>query len=564
MKTCPKCHRDYPDETLNYCLDDGETLVSGRLASESPTAIKIPDVTSGPPVQHQVGTTDRTEILPTTNIDRPRFLTNRTAWLVVAFAVAAAFAGIFLYRYYFVESKSPVTSVAVLPFRNRGGDPDSQYLSEGLAESLIYRLSQLENLKVSPTSSVFKYEDKEIDPVAVGKELGVSAVLSGRIVQHGDNLTISANLVDVRDNRLLWGEQYDRKMSELLVTQREIAREIVSNLKLKVPGSEQGLAKHYTENNEAYQLYLKARFYWNKRTPDANNKTIEYMNQAIAKDPGFALAYSGLADAYAVPNISLPADQVMPKAKAAAMRALELDDSLAEAHTSLARVLSAYEWDWAGAEKEFQRAIDLNPNYPLAHEWYGGYLASMGKMNESVAERKRAVELDPLSPIANFEVCQSLFWSRDYQGAIEQCEKAMDMDPSLPPVYIYLPAAYAMTGRYDDAIAKFKMLPSTASSNESSTAKAGLAYVYAITGRKPDARGLLSDLLATQQKMYIPATNIAVVYAGLGEKETAFKWLDTAVQQRSFQLQWLKVDPRWDDLRNDPRFGDLLKRVGLQ
>ena len=257
-----------------------------------------------------------------------------------------------------------------------------------MAESLIYRLSQLPNLKVSPTSSVFRYKGKEIDPIKVGQELGVSAVLSGRIVQRGDQLTISAELVDVRNNRLLWGEQYDRKMSDLLATQREIAREIVEKLKLKVSGEEKGLAKHYTESNEAYQLYLKGRFYWNKRTGESIKKSIEYFNQAIEKDPSFALAYAGLADSYVVPANPLPPREKMPKAKAAAMRALELDETLAEAHTSLARVLAVYDWDWTGAEKEFKRAIELNPRYAIAHQWYGGYFEAMGRHNEAIAERK--------------------------------------------------------------------------------------------------------------------------------------------------------------------------------
>jgi len=291
-----------------------------------------------------------------------------------------------------------IDSIAVLPFQNRSTEADTEYLSDGLSESLIYRLSQLPNLKVSPTSSVFRYKGKEIDPVKVGQELGVSAVLSGRIVQRGDNLTISAELLDVRNNRLLWGEQYDRKMSELLQTQREIAREIVEKLKLKVSGEEKVLTKHYTDSSEAYQLYLKGRFYWNKRTGEALKTSIEYFNRAIEKDPTFALAYAGLADSYVVPASRLPPREAMPKAKAAAMRALELDETLAEAHTSLARVLASYDWDWKNAEKEFKRAIELNPRYAVAHEWYGGWLQAMGRYNEAIAERKKAQENQPTSP----------------------------------------------------------------------------------------------------------------------------------------------------------------------
>src|SRR6266849_135899 len=356
--------------------------------------------------------------------------------VLLVLVVGAVGLGLYLHAR---NTEVAIESIAVLPFQNRSTEADSEYLSEGLAESLIYRLSQLPNLKVSPTSSVFRYKGKEIDPIKAGQELGVSAVLSGRIVQRGDNLTISAELVDVRHNRLLWGEQYDRKMSDLLATQREIAREIVDKLKLKVSGEEGGLVKHYTESNEAYQLYLKGRFYWNKRTGEAIKKSIEYFNQAIEKDPSFALAYAGLADSYIVPANSLPPREAMPKAKAAAVRALELDEALAEAHTSLGRVLAAFDWNWTTAETEFKRAIELNPRYAVAHQWYGGWLGVMGRANEAIAESKRAQELDPVSPIVNFELALAFYYARDYDQAIEQFHKTLELDQNFPPVQQFLP-----------------------------------------------------------------------------------------------------------------------------
>src|SRR5258705_8088925 len=291
-----------------------------------------------------------------------------------------------------------IDSIAVLPFENRSIDPDPEYLSEGLAESLIYRLSQLPNLKVSPTSAVFRYKGKPADAAKAGNELGVSAVLLGRITQRGDSLLISAELVDVRHNKLLWGEQYDRKMSDLLATQREIAREIVEKLKLKVAGEEKGLAKHYTENNEAYQLYLRGRFYWNKRTEEGMRKSLEYYQQSIERDPNFALAYSGLADAYDLlraPDASgaMAPDDAMPKAKAAALKALEIDDTLAEPHVSLAHVKYYYDHDFETAEREYKRAIELNPNYPIGPHWYSVYLMSVGRFDEALAQVKRAQEL---------------------------------------------------------------------------------------------------------------------------------------------------------------------------
>jgi eukaryotic-like serine/threonine-protein kinase len=456
-----------------------------------------------------------------------------------------------------------IESIAVLPFQNRSTEADTEYLSEGLAESLIYRFSQLPNLRVSPTSSVFRYSGKEIDPVKVGQELGVNAVLSGRIVQRGDNLTISAELVDVRYNRLLWGEQYDRKMSDLLATQREIAQEIVEKLKLKVSGEEKGLAKHYTESNEAYQLYLKGRYYWNKRTGQALKKSIEYFNQAIEKDPSFALAYAGLADSYVVPANNLPPREAMPKAKAAAMQALELDETLAEAHTSLARVLATYDWDRTGAEKEYKRAIELNPRYAIAHEWYGGWFEVMGRGDEAIAERKRALELDPLSLIINFELGLAFYYTRDYDRAIEQFQKTLELDQNFPPVQQFLPASYEQKLMYDKAITGFRNAMPPKGGSEWSFSLAGLGHVYAVSGKKSEALAVLDELKKLSAQEYVPGPSIALIYAGLGEKDQAFAWLEKGYEERSFQMQWLKAEPRWDSLRSDPRFAGLVRRVGL-
>ncbi len=483
--------------------------------------------------------------------------------LAVALMVLAAGAvglGMYLHAR---NNEVEIESIAVLPFQNRSTDGDTEYLSDGLAESLIYRLSQLPNLKVSPTSSVFAYKNKEIDPVKVGNQLGVNAVLLGRIVQRGDSLTISAELVDVRYNKLLWGEQYERKMSELLQTQREIAREIVDKLRLKVSGQEQGLAKHYTESNEAYQLYLKGRFQWHKRTNEALKKSIDYFNQAIERDPSFALAYAGLADCYVVPAYMLPPGEKIPKAKMAAMKALELDDTLAEAHTSLARAMTTYDWDWRGAEREFQRAIELNPNYAIAHQWYCGYLEAMGRTPEAIAEGKRALELDPLSPIITFEMGLGFFYARDYDKAIEYYQKTLELDPDFPPAHGQLPAAYEQKRMYDQAITGFQKGTNLKGSREWYFSLSGLAHVYAVSGNKGEAQKLLSEMKDLSVRQYVPADRIALIYAGLGDKDEAFAWLEKAYDERSFNMTWLKVEPRWDSLRSDPRFADLVRRLGL-
>lgn len=565
MKRCPECQKEYFDDTLNFCLDDGASLI--HAPAERPTAIQLPEIPSEAPTKPHVRPTDQTAVLPIGRIEG-RFgrVRNKNWWLAIGLIVVTAAAGIFAYRRYLAESNVPITSIAVLPFKSRGGDADTQYLSEGLAESLIYRLSQLPDLKVSPTSSVFRYADKEVDPVAVGRELGVNAVLSGRIVQRGDNLTISADLVDIRNNRLLWGQQYDRKMSDLLETQREIARQIVENLKLKVSPQEKGLAKNYTESNEAYQLYLKGRFYWNKRTNESMRKSIEFYQKAIAKDPNFALAYSGLADTYNL--ISAPEagggddspSDVLPKAKAAALKALEIDPTLAEPHVSLAHTLYYYDRDWAGAEREFKEAIKLNPRYAVAHHWYAIYLTVVGRQQEALAEIKRAQELDPLSLPINVWVGWILAYNGQFDAAMDQLLKTKEMDPSFLLTRHRLALLYAEQKRFTEAIAEANEMLRLSNGRLGTLT---LAYIYASAGRRKEALEQIDSLITTSQQRYVSSASIAMVYAVLGDKDNAFKWLEKANEEHDLLVVRIKTDPRFANLRGDPRFDDLVKRMGL-
>jgi eukaryotic-like serine/threonine-protein kinase len=460
-----------------------------------------------------------------------------------------------------------IDSIAVLPFENRSVDAETEYLSDGLAESLIYRLSQLPNLRVTPTSVAFRYKGKEADAAKAGNELGVSAVLVGRIIQRGDNLTISAELVDVRYNKLLWGEQYDRKMSDLLVTQREIAREIVDKLRLKVSGEEKGLAKHYTESNEAYQLYLRGRFYWSKRTEEGMRRSIEYYQQSIEKDPNFALAYSGLADAYdllGAPDATgaMPADEAMPKAKAAALKALEIDDTLAEPHVSLAHQKYYYEHDFATAEREYKRAIELNPTYPTAPHWYAVYLSAVGRFDEAMAQVRRAQELDPLSLPINMTVGWVFLSARQNDQSVEQLRKTLEMDPNFVLAHHRLGLAYEQQGKYDDAIAEFKQVINLTSGKP--LGLLALAHAYAMSGRRAEALKILADLQEQSKVRFVSPASIAMIYAALGDKEQAFAWLGKAEKTHDGIIVRLKVDSRYDSLRSDPRFTDLVRRVGLQ
>jgi eukaryotic-like serine/threonine-protein kinase len=484
---------------------------------------------------------------------------------IAALVFVAAVVGISRYVHS-RNSEVAIESIAVLPFQNRSAEPDTEYLSDGLAESLIYRLSQLPNLKVSPTSSVFSYKNKEVDPVKAGNQLGVNAVLSGRIVQRGENLTISAELVDVRYNKLLWGEQYERKMSELLQTQREMAREIVDKLKLRVSGEEKGLAKHYTESNEAYQLHLKGRFYWNKRTVDGMHKALDYFQQAIDRDPSFALAYSGIAETYALicsPEVAgdMPANEALPKAKAAALKALEIDNSLAEPHVSLAHVALYYDRDWLGAEREFKRAIEMNPNYAIAHHWYAIYLSASGRHNESLVEMKRALELDPLSLPINVWLGRILIESGAVDQGIEHLRKTVEMDPNFIQAHYRLGVAYESKGLYDDAISEFIEARKLPGGNLGSLG--ALAHAYAITGRREQAQKILQEVLKLSKQSYFSPTQIASIYVALGDKDEAFRWLDEAEKSHDLSMVRIKQDTRFIAVRSDPRFDDVVRRVGI-
>jgi TolB-like protein/Flp pilus assembly protein TadD len=485
------------------------------------------------------------------------------ALLIVGLIVAAVALTVYLRAGTVAGS---IDSIAVLPFENRSVETETEYLSDGLAESLIYRLSQLPNLRVTPTSVAFRYRSTADDAVKAGNELGVSAVLVGRITQRGDNLTISAELVDVRNNKLLWGEQYDRKISDLLATQREIAREIVANLRLKVSGQEQGLAKHYTESNEAYQFYLRGRFYWNKRTEEGMQKGLENFQQAINRDPGFALAYSGMADSYALLGASdasggLPPNEAMPKAKAAALKALELDDSLAEPYVSLAHVHYYYDRDWAAAERQYKRAIELNPKYPTAHQWYAIYLMSAGRFDEALAENRRAQELDPLSIPINMTLGWVLLNARQYDQSAEQLRKALEMDQNFALAHHRLGLVYEQQGKYDEAIAEFeqvvKLLPGKP------LGIATRAHAQALSGKRAEAQKALVQLQELSKQRYVSSVLIALIYTALGDKEQAFAWLEKANNDNDALLARLKVDPRFDPLRSDQRFTDLVRRLGL-
>jgi TolB-like protein/DNA-binding winged helix-turn-helix (wHTH) protein/Flp pilus assembly protein TadD len=460
-----------------------------------------------------------------------------------------------------------IDSVAVLPFVHSSADPNTEYLSDGITESLINSLSQLPQLKVKSRDSVFRYKGKETDPQTVGRQLGVRAVFEGRITQHGDVMAISAELIDTQNDNHIWGQQYNRKINDIFIFQEQIAKEMTTALRLRLSGEdEKRLARSYTASTEAYQEYLKGRYFWNKRSENGLNKAIEYFQKAIADDSKYALAYGGLSDCYIllpVYGFSSP-NESLPKAKEAALKSLELDDTLVEARTSLASIKGAYDWDWSGAEKDFQRAIDLSPRYATAHQWYGDVLATMGRQEEAVANYKRALDLEPLSLVINMSLGQAYYHSREYDSAIGQLQKTLELDSNFATAREYLGLVYLQKSKYKESILEFEK--SLQISPDSPDAMWKLGYAYGVTGRRVEAVQVLGRLNQLSKRRYVPSEAIACVYAGIGEIGMAFEWLEKGYKARSIGLGGidLKVNPVFDSLRSDPRFADILRRINLK
>ncbi len=457
-----------------------------------------------------------------------------------------------------------IDSLAILPLVNDTDDPGAEYLSDGITESIINGLSQLRQLRVMARSTVFRYKAKEVDPQTVGRELGVRAVMTGRVLHLGEALIIRTELVDVADGSQLWGEQYNRKLSDIFAVQEEISREITEKLRLQVTGEDQKrLAKRHTENTTAYQLYLKGRYYWNKRTLEASKKSIEYYQQAIDTDADYALAYAGLADTYTklgdVGITAIPPKEAFSKARAAAIKALEVDPTLAEAHTSLAH-LNMHYYEWAEAEREFKHALELNSNYATAIHWYSYYLIFNGRVDEALTEIGRALKLDPLSLPINTDMGELLYFARRYDQAIEQFEKSLEMEPHFFQAHIDLARVYEQKGMYEEAIAEFQK--AGALSEDNADTLASLGHAYAVSGRRTEALGALARLNEMSAHSYVSPYDTALIYIGLGEHDRAFELL--ACEDRAEWMIYVTVDPRLDVLHSDERYRELVERVGLK
>jgi len=464
------------------------------------------------------------------------------------------------------RTRKAIDSLAVLPLVNDSSDANTEYLSDGITECIINSLSKLPKLRVVPRSTVFRYKGQETDLQEIGNALGVRAVFAGRIVQIGESLIVKAELVDIANEAQIWGEQYRRQMTDIFTLLEDIAEDISEELKLRLSGEDKKqLAKRYTENTEAYQFYLKGRYFvTTKRTEEWIKKGIEYFQKAIDLDPNYALAHSGISEAYGFLASSTGGwspRKAYPKAKAAALKALELDDALGEAHCSLGFSYLLYDWNFAEAEREFKRAIELSPNYPNAHDGYGFYLKAVGRHNEAIEKCKQVQQLDPLSPFAHVSLGYAYYFARDYQKAIDECNKALEMDKNSTFAYRNLGLAYLQQGKHNDAI--------VALSNAVKYSCGGLAFesylgfAFAVSGKRAEAFEVLASLEDIGKKHYVPTYNFAMIYAGLGDFDKAFDLLEHACKERSGFLPFLKVEPVVDCLRGDSRFQDLLRRVNL-
>src|SRR6266567_398139 len=522
MKSCPTCNRVETDETLAFCRLDGARLVP--FDGESATAVLPVGSRSGPGIGRV-----------TSRVSRP------------------------------AKAKA-IDSIAVLPFENVSNDPNTEYLSDGITESIINNLSQLPRLKVMARSTVFRYKgQQQIDPQRVGNELRVRAVVTGRVLQPGDHLTIGIELVNVADGAQLWGERYSRKMADIFALQEEISAQISANLRLKLTGSQKKrLGKRHTKNSEAYQLYLKGRYFWNKRTEEDANRGIESFRQALLLDSNFALAYGGLADCQTllgdVGVQAMPPKEAFLQGQKSAARALELDDALAEAHGTMGHI-SMHLFDWPRAERELLRALELNPNYAQACVWHAYYLAFTGHMGDSVAAINRALQLDPLSLPVNTSAAELLYFAGRLDKSIDQFHRSLELDPYKTVAHIELGRVYEHRQMYDAAIVEFSKAREL--SHDSPESLASLAHCYAVSGKINDGLTLLQSLTELSEHRYVSPFDLALIHGALGQKEATFEWLNRAYEIHDGWMIYITVDPRWNSLRGDNRFAEIVQHVGL-
>jgi len=490
---------------------------------------------------------------------------------VLVAALAAAFISMWRSnhpaRAIVAAAPAPVRSIAVLPFKVLSSDKGDEYLSLGLADALITSLSQTRQVIVRQTDAVAKYQNTGKDPLEAGREQGVDAVLEGQVQRIGDRVRVTARLVRTTDGTSLWADRFEEKFTNIFAVEDAVAEKVARTTILAMKGagevSTERLTKRYTENNEAYEAYLKGRYMWNKRTVDSLQKALAYFQQAIRLDPNYSLAYVGLADTYTLLSfftLAAPSD-AFPKAKAAAEKALAIDSTLAEAYTALGQFKAYYEWDWNGAEDQFQKGIALNPNYPLLHHWRSLNLIAMGRMDEARAAMRRALELDPLLLVTNVNLGRIDYYEGRYDQAIKQYQRALELDKDFMRTHLRLGLAYVEQGRYHEALIEYNKALEIA--GDTPQVRAHIAHVMAVSGKKTEALAALAELQERAKRQYVPPYDIALIYVGLGERDKAFAWLEKAYNDHSTEMIYFKVDPLLTPLRSDPRYQDLLRRMKL-
>ena len=573
MKRCPECRRDYFDDSLLYCLEDGAALIQGSvpaIGQDGPqTAImsepgaESTRLSDGGSTRSQVHTTDQTAVLSSGNTEIPKPTTFDKRLLLAPLALAViVLGGLFGYRY-LGSSSGQIESIAVMPFVNENGNADIEYLSDGMTETLIKSLSNIPDMDVKPRSAVFRYKGKETDIPTIGKELNVQAVLNGRVTQRGEQLILSLELVDVQRNRVIWTEQYQRQQADVVSLQSEIAKDVSAKLSPSLSGdAEKKVSKQATADPAAYQAYLRGRFLWNRRTGENLEKAIEQFQAAIDRDPNYALAFAGLADVYSIyPDYSrnAPSDS-MSRAEAYAKRAISIDGQLAEPHGTLGNVYYN-RLLWAESESEYKRAIELNPNYPTAYHWYAVLLFGLGRNDEGDAAIMRAHRLDPLSNIISQNVAQAYRMKGNYAASIETCQRIIDLDPNFPGCHFAIAWSYLKSGRNNEAIVEWQKALEL--NGRYSTTLAELGVAFAASGRTADTIGLIKELEERYAKNQAEGCDVAAVYAALGDKDKAFEWLEKDVSARNPRIVEFRWSPTSEPLRSDPRFKDVLKRMGL-
>jgi TolB-like protein/Tfp pilus assembly protein PilF len=552
MKSCPKCERVYTDDSLNFCLEDGADLSVVREDAEDTAILRVPPSASEQPTR----TFDSSGIGDTGARPTSRYLALGGLTVLVVAALVAG--GVWLYGR---GEKRQIDSIAVLPFANASGNPDVEYLADGLTDTLINGLGKIPGLNVKARSTVFRYKGQTVDPMTLGRDLSVKAVLNGRVVQHGDDLSIYLSLDDTSTGDNIWSETYDRKASELVALQKEIARDVSQKLQLRLTGEDvQRVTKSYTNDPEAYQLYLRGRFRILRSTTQDNEAAREYFQKAIDRDPTYAMAYVGLADAYRAPVAERLPSEALAKSKAAAQKALEIDDTLSDAHAVLGFIIFWYEWNWAAAEAELKRAIELDPKNSEAHNFYAHLLSNSGRHEEALSEARLSRELDPLNLRANALEGQFLIHAGRVDDGIARLNACLELDRDHWMVHLFLTSAYIEKGMMDKAIEEGRK---TVEINPHSRSFSYLGYALAKAGREGEAREELKKILAAAEERWVSPYSVAMLYNGLNDREQALAWLEKGVTERDPRMVFLKVEPKWNNLRDDPRFRNLMQKVGF-